>query len=269
MGIAESTGSCMICPVGSLQPDVIATQPQDPPGTPDYTCQSAQDWLNAPSTTTACAAGQAYWRTTCCSLDNRKFLAPTITLTSTLTMTMTTATLTMTTTTATLTMTTTGVSRALCVICPNEGIMRNAVANQPQGPPGTPVYTCQDAQDYLNAPSTTVTCASGRAFWSTTCCIRRPSQALSPAPSAAPSPAPSRAPSPAPIVHVPLDIERVKSEIRSFIRSSNLNEVKLNDLLQHLQPLFVGPINATSQDAIRKYAAEIAVKKIINAKKNR
>merc|ERR1711870_201633 len=78
---------------------------------------------------------------------------------------------------------------------------------------------------------------------------------------AAPSPAPSRAPSPAPIVHVPLDIERVKSEIRSFIRSSNLNgDVKLNDLLQHLQPLFVGPINATSRDAIRNYAAEIAVK---------
>merc|ERR1712007_60363 len=134
------------------------------------------------------------------------------------------------------------------------GIMRNAVANQPQDAPGTPVYTCQDAQDHLNAPSTTVTCASGRAYWSTTCCIRRPSPV----------------PSPAPIVHVPLDIERVKSEIRSFIHSSNLNgDVKLNELLQHLQPLFVGPINATSRDAIRTYAAEIAVKKIINAKKNR
>merc|ERR1712217_724698 len=221
MGIAESTGSCMICPVGSLQPDVIATQPQDPPGTIDYTCQSAQNWLNAPSTTTACADGRAYWRTTCC----------TITLTSTLTMTTTTATLTKTNATATLTMTNTTATltttTTLCLICPNEGFRRNAVANQPQDPPGTSVYTCISAQDWLNAPSTTVTCASGQAFWNTTCCIPRPSQAPSPAP----SPAPSRAPSPAPIVHVPLDIERVKSEIRSFIRSSNLNEVKLNDLL--------------------------------------
>merc|ERR1712039_1028685 len=188
--IAESTGSCMICPVGSLQPDVIATQPQDPPGTIDYTCQSAQNWLNAPSTTTACADGRAYWRTTCC----------TITLTSTLTMTTTTATLTTTTT--------------LCLICPNEGFRRNAVANQPQDPPVTSVYTCTSAQDWLNAPSTTVTCASGQAFWNTTCCIPRPSQAPSPAP----SPAPSRAPSPAPVDHVPhrepVDVERVRSEIR-------------------------------------------------------
>lgn len=263
----------MICPVGSLQPDVIATQPQDPPGTVDYTCQSAQNWLNAPSTTTACADGRAYWRTTCCTLITRKFVAPTITLTSTLTMTTTTATLTMTNATATLTMTNTTATltttTTLCLICPNEGFRRNAVANQPQDPPGTSVYTCISAQDWLNAPSTTVTCASGQAFWNTTCCIPRPSQAPSPAP----SPAPSRAPSPAPVDHVPhrepVDVERVRSEIRSFIRSSNLNEVKLNDLLQHLEPLFVGPINATSRRAIEIYAAELADMKIKNAKKNR
>merc|ERR1719382_849211 len=94
------------------------------------------------------------------------------TTTAMLTMTTTTATLTMTTTTAALTMTKAVVSRARCEICPNVGFRRNAVATQPQDPPGTLDYTCQNAQDWLNAPSTTITCARGQAYWNTACCRR-------------------------------------------------------------------------------------------------
>lgn len=249
----RSKAPCVMCPVGSLRPDVIATQPQDPPGTIDYTCQSAQNWLNAPGTTTTCADGQAYWRTTCCTPKNREFLAPHRTLTATLSTVTYTVTETMTTTTATLTTTTAVPTAPSCVMCLNEDLRETVIATQPQDPPGTLPYTCKDAQDWLNAPSTTATCATGRAYWKTTCCIQKPSQTTSPAPV------------------VPVDIERVervKTEIDSFIHSSDLDEVTFTDLIWHLERVFSVPIDATNKAKIKEYAIMIAGGKLRLDRKN-
>jgi len=297
----RSKAPCMMCLAGSLKLDVIANQLQDPPGAPPYTCKDAQDWLNAPSTTATCANGRAYWGTTCCTLLTRKFLPPTTTLTATLTTVTYTVTLTMTATTTTvflppnitltttlttatytvtLTMTTTTTtgttpteaSRAPCVMCLNEGFRRNAIATQPKDPPGTPPYTCKDAQDWLNAPSTTTTCAGGRAYWKTTCCIQKPSQAPSPEPSPAPSPTPSPAPSPSPVDdRVNEEIERVESEIESYIYGRDLDPEhdKFIHLLRHLERVFSRKFDAKAEAKIKEYAIMIALRKHRNKKNNR